>query len=43
MTIRRALALLLLLPAVGCGATGSTGGGLGDEGGPVNLTVGYQP
>jgi NitT/TauT family transport system substrate-binding protein len=43
MTIRRALALLLLLPAVGCGATGSTGSSLGDEGGPVNLVVGYQP
>jgi NitT/TauT family transport system substrate-binding protein len=44
MTIKRALlALLLILPAAGCGATGSVEGGLGDAGKPVTLTVGYQP
>ena len=37
-----AAALAVLLTA-GCGATGSTGGGLGESGDPVTLTVGYQP
>jgi NitT/TauT family transport system substrate-binding protein len=43
MKIRAALAVLLIAVLAGCGATGTTGGGLGDRGKPVTLTVGYQP
>ena len=43
MRLRLAVAALAILAATGCGATGSTGGGLGDAGKPVTLTVGYQP
>jgi NitT/TauT family transport system substrate-binding protein len=43
MKIRSALAALLTVAVAGCGATGSVGGGLGDKGKPVTLTVGYQP
>jgi NitT/TauT family transport system substrate-binding protein len=35
--------LTLALTTAGCGATGSSGGGLGDADEPVTLTVGYQP
>jgi hypothetical protein len=34
-------AAVAVLVTVGCGATGSTGGGLGESGEPVTLTVGY--
>ena len=43
--MRRVLAAVIafVLVTAGCGATGSTGGGLGEKGDPVTLTVGYQP
>ena len=42
--MKRVLAIaVVVLATAGCGATGSTGGGLGESGDPVTLTVGYQP
>ena len=38
-----AAAIAFVVVSAGCGATGSTGGGLGESGEPVTLTVGYQP
>lgn len=29
--------------AAACGPAGSGGGGFGEEGDPINLTIGYQP
>jgi NitT/TauT family transport system substrate-binding protein len=38
-----ALCVAIGLAVAACGATGSSGGGLGAKGKPVTLTVGYQP